>query len=149
MAVSTSDANIITRNHSFSSKIPIAFSNIDVVAKEKTDSLEGLKMASDYMQDNCSSEFEHCVLLVFSNLNDFREDWQSPSIDKKVNLEGIDVIPILYNCRYLDGECETKVNNWTRHFNYFNAKSITFLLNDSDILKQMELSFIQLTEDEE
>jgi hypothetical protein len=144
VAVSTLGANQITRNQDFANKVSTNFSNLIAEPEKESDSLEGLRMAGNYINDHCTPEFEHCVLLIFSNLHDFREEWQSASIDVKVNLEGVDVIPVLYDCRYIDGECKTKVDDWTRHFNYFHAQSVTFLLNNKDIVEQLELSFIQL-----
>lgn len=146
VAVSTLDANQITRNQNFANKVASIFSNLSVEPEKETESLEGLRMASNYIQDNCTPVFEHCVLLVFSNLPDFREEWKSPSIDIKVNLEGVDLIPVLYDCKYVDGKCKNKINDWTRHFNYFGAKNVMFLLNSGDIVEQLNLSFIQLTD---
>lgn len=148
VAVSTSDANQISRNQDFATKIEANFSNLNAEPEEdeKARTIEGLRMAGDYMKDNCTIEFEHCVLLVFSNLPDFREEWQSVSIDIKVNLERVDVIPVLYACRYIDGKCEKKINKWTGHFNYFQAQSVVFLLNNQDIAEQLELSFIHMTD---
>lgn len=146
VAVSTSDANQITRNDNFATEISTSFSNLVAKPEEETKTIEGLRMAGDYMKDNCTSEFERCLLLIFSNLPDFREEWQSASIDIKVNLESIDVIPVLYDCRYIDGNCEKKIKKWTEHLEYFHAKSVTFLLNNQDVLEQLNFSFIQLSD---
>lgn len=146
VAVSTLDANQMTRNQDFANKVASTFSSLSVEPEKETDSMEGLRMAGNYIQDNCTDPFEHCVLLIFSNLPDFREEWQSPSIDTKIKLEGVDVIPVLYDCKYNDGKCKKKVTDWTGHFNYFGAKSVMFLLNNSDIVEQLNLSFIQLTD---
>lgn len=146
VAASTSDANQISRNIEFAEKISASFSGITAEPEKETETLEGLRMASDFMKDNCTSEFNHCVLLVFSNLHDFREEWQSASMDVKVDLQGIDVIPVFYDCRYIDGKCEKKVSKWFEHFGYFNARSVTFLLNNKNIVEQLQLSFIQLTD---
>lgn len=145
-AYATLDITRFSEKKKFAEKFSNSFSKLNYTLDEDAKPVfEGLQEAGDFIRDTCSSDFEHCVLLIFSDLKDFREGWAPSYVNVGVNLEGIDVISVLYDCRYNDGECETRMKNWNGHLKYSNAESVTFLLNKDDIVSQLEFSFALLT----
>jgi hypothetical protein len=70
-----------------------------------------------------SGAYQKCYLIVFSNLISITTT--SPT-DDNVNLDGINVIPVLQECTYLS-DCSRTIERWTAYFTAAGASSVTFI----------------------
>lgn len=100
---------------------------------------EVLAEVTNFINFECDLEvYSNCVLIIFSDLNDFRENLDSDKVPYSDMEEKIDIVSVLYQCQFATA-CETKLNNWTRHFDYFNNRSFIQIFNkdaDKDIYNE-------------
>lgn len=96
---------------------------------------EVLGEAADFIKTECSlTNYSDCVLIIFSDLKDFRENFPSEKVPYSDMAGKITVLPVFYECQYITS-CENKISNWERHFRFFNSGDIYFVLN-SDANKE-------------
>lgn len=94
-------------------------------------SFESIKMASDFMSTQCTDNYDNCLLVTFSNMTDPRrvkETIEDPQLISDFNKK-VEVVSFFYDCKFVDGECEDRINDWSRHFNNFNTTGFNYLLN--------------------
>jgi len=92
---------------------------------------ESIATTANFVNQECSlSIYSNCVLVIFSDLEDFRYTYPSDEVPQS-NLAGnIDIVAVIYDCQFATA-CETKINKWTDHFSFFDARSFTRILNSN------------------
>jgi len=124
IVLATLDANQQQNVNKFVQSIDQVFSSLEFNEQDQ-DTIEpvfeSIQMASEFFQENCTDEYERCVLLLFSDLNDYRERFDTEAINVQIDLQNVDVVSILYQCKYKDGTCEKKIEAWENHFLHWGA----------------------------
>lgn len=94
---------------------------------------EVLSRTSNFITAECDLNiYSNCVLLIFSDMDDFRQNLSSNKVPYSDMIQKIDVVPILYKCQFATA-CDGKMKKWSEHFNFFHSRSLGFVLNkDAD-----------------
>lgn len=90
---------------------------------------EVVSETTDFIKAECDLLiYENCVLVVFSDLEDFRENYSSDKVPYS-NMAGIvDVLPVIYKCQFSTA-CDKKLGKWNEHFLFFEAWNFVPILN--------------------
>ena len=88
---------------------------------------EGLDHATRAFKAECNNGiYRRCMLIIFSDLTEWRPS--APQFDVPIDLKGIDVMSVLFNCPVLfSPDCSAVQNNWSKIFKSFGANSSTFI----------------------
>jgi len=90
---------------------------------------ETISRASKFLGDMCApGKYDHCVLLFFSNMKDWRRDQDPKYLRYSTDLNRIGVAVVLYSCRYDDDECGKRIAAWQKHFDAYHT-TLHFVLD--------------------
>lgn len=94
---------------------------------------ESIATTANFITTECNlSIYSNCVLVIFSDLEDFRQNNASDKVPQSQMSSNIDVLSVIYSCQYASG-CKEKTTKWAEHFFHFSAKNFNWVLNsDSD-----------------
>jgi hypothetical protein len=97
--------------------------------EENNPIFESISRTADFINNECNlSLYDNCMLLIYSDLHDFRTRTDSDKVPLSDLNSQIDIITVSFDCRY-KGSCDKHLEYWNEHFSFFKAKSITFVLN--------------------
>lgn len=98
---------------------------------------EGIAHSSTVFSNECK-EYGTCKLILFSDMQDWREEIPSRLV---IDLTGVDVMSVMLNCEdTFEPSCKPEIDYWSNQFNIFSSgtsSDIEFLANDNDTEKQL------------
>lgn len=79
-----------------------------------------------------SSDYSSCLLIVFSDMLDWRYNREPQDVGIEMSLNNVDVIVVLFDCELTTDECLNRQERWAAHFSYAGASSVRFVTGPDD-----------------
>ncbi len=94
---------------------------------------DGLSHATIFFNQLCS-EYSRCVLLIISDMEDWRAGYKGMIEGYDINLTNVEVISVIPNCKDIfQPNCQTLQNTWQNEFKLAHAKNVVFINGEGSI----------------